>query len=150
MDRPGAFLLQGSSGKSEGGARVNHVIEEDRNLVQHYIIPQVVKENCTHFVFYIANENFDSFWSSLRFALTLPMSKGKFNSEFICHCRCTVAYLGPVIYRTQTSAKITHRLAPPASGLTTMPFAHPGILCLMYETIDGSDHRLSTGMSKKP
>ena len=44
MDRPGAFLLQGSSGKSEGGARVNHVIEEDRNLVQHYIIPHVVKE----------------------------------------------------------------------------------------------------------
>jgi len=43
MDRPSAFLLQGPGGKSEGGAGVNHVIEEDRNLVQHYIIPHAVK-----------------------------------------------------------------------------------------------------------
>lgn len=44
----------------------------------------------------------------------------------------------------------THRFAPPASGLTTTASCHPGIDLLIYPIIKGSDHKLSTGMSKKP
>ncbi len=52
--------------------------------------------------------------------------------------------------RERGEEKPTHRLAPPASGLTMIPFFQSSMLLLMYATMLGSENRLSHGISKKP